>query len=154
MDFWSAILTLAVIEIMNLLMHILLPEGTLRKYASFVTGICGVTLLAVGPWRPIWMNKQRAGYEIGRRADDGSNGGIICVVFGPKRDGRIKAHVYPFILRRALGGASWRKSGERIRLRTVDQRGRMGQWVRASFAWRPRGYIRRIFRGRRFRRPG
>jgi hypothetical protein len=48
MDFWSAILTLAVIEIMNLLMHILLPEGTLRKYASFVMGILVVYTL-LGP---------------------------------------------------------------------------------------------------------
>lgn len=48
MDFWSAILTLAVIEIMNLLTHMLLPEGTLRKYASFVMGILVVYTL-LGP---------------------------------------------------------------------------------------------------------
>lgn len=48
MDLWNTILMLAVIEIMHLILHLLLPEGSLKKYASFVIGLLIIYTL-LGP---------------------------------------------------------------------------------------------------------
>jgi stage III sporulation protein AF len=47
-DLWKTILMLAVIEIMHLILHMLLPEGSIKKYASFVIGLLVIYTL-LGP---------------------------------------------------------------------------------------------------------
>lgn len=48
MSFWGAVMLLMLLEVMNLLVHMALPGGSLRRYASFVLGILMVYAL-LGP---------------------------------------------------------------------------------------------------------
>jgi hypothetical protein len=48
MSFWNAVLLLIMIEVFNLLVHMVLPPGVMRKYASFVMGVLTVYAL-LGP---------------------------------------------------------------------------------------------------------